>query len=111
MYSYTSGGLPVKKRMDLYRSVNTLTMDSAYTYDNEGKMTGITYPWGSPKGVHLRCDGTFAVVRGGVGLGDVRVGRAVQRGRATHVAELRHRDESVGGERERAAAVHRNAPM
>lgn len=50
MYSYTNAGLATKKRLDVYRGVNTATLDSNYSYDNEGKMTGLQYPaGGSPK--------------------------------------------------------------
>ena len=44
MYSYTSAGLPTKKRLDLTRGVNTVTMDTSNTFNNEGQLTNITYP-------------------------------------------------------------------
>jgi len=44
MYSYTSAGLPTKKRLDLTRGVNTVTMDTSNTFNNEGQLTNFTYP-------------------------------------------------------------------
>jgi YD repeat-containing protein len=44
MYSYSSAGLPTKKRLDLTRGVNTVTMDTSNTYNNEGQLTNFTYP-------------------------------------------------------------------
>ncbi len=51
MYSYTQPGEVTKKRLRLSRSVQSHTitgdLDAAYSYDNEGKMTSVTYPQSS----------------------------------------------------------------
>jgi RHS repeat-associated protein len=51
MYSYTQPGEVTKKRLRLSRSVQSHTVtgdvDAQYSYDNEGKMTSVTYPQSS----------------------------------------------------------------
>ena len=51
MYSYTQPGQVIKKRLRLSRSVQSHTisgdLDAQYSYDNEGKMTSVTYPQSS----------------------------------------------------------------
>ena len=48
MYSYTQPGERAAKKFRVARLVNstvvTADLDSSYTYDNEGRMTGLTYP-------------------------------------------------------------------
>jgi len=45
MYSYNSAGAPVSKRLRVSRvGLTNLDMDSQYTYDNEGRNTGVQYP-------------------------------------------------------------------
>jgi YD repeat-containing protein len=48
MYSYTQPGEVTKKRLRLSRSVQSHTitgdLDATYQYDNEGRMTSVTYP-------------------------------------------------------------------
>ena len=48
MYGYTQPGQVTKKRLRLSRSVQSHTitgdLDAQYSYDNEGKMTSVTYP-------------------------------------------------------------------
>ena len=36
--------MPTKKRLDLTRGVNTVTMDTSNTFNNEGQLTNFTYP-------------------------------------------------------------------
>jgi RHS repeat-associated protein len=51
MYSYAQPGKLTKKRLRLSRSVQSHTitgdLDAQYSYDNEGKMTSVTYPQSS----------------------------------------------------------------
>ncbi len=51
MYSYTQPGEVTNKRLRLSRSVQSHTitgdLDASYSYDNEGKMTSVTYPQSS----------------------------------------------------------------
>src|SRR6202171_3877010 len=51
MYSYTQPGKVTKKRLRLSRSVQSHTitgdLDAQYSYDNEGRMTSVTYPQSS----------------------------------------------------------------
>src|SRR6202171_3728324 len=51
MYSYTQPGKVTKKRLRLSRSVQSPTipgdLDAQYSYDNEGRMTSVTYPQSS----------------------------------------------------------------
>src|SRR5260370_14693089 len=44
MYSYTVGGLANKKRLGITRSTWSQNLDALYNYDNEGRMTSMTYP-------------------------------------------------------------------
>ncbi len=44
MYSYTVGGLVTKKRLGITRSTWSQNLDALYNYDNEGRMTSMTYP-------------------------------------------------------------------
>ena len=48
MYSYTQPGEIATKRLRLNRTVQshpfTIDLDASYSYDNEGKMTSVTYP-------------------------------------------------------------------
>jgi RHS repeat-associated protein len=52
MYSYTQAGLPAAKRLQVNEVVyhgaphytQTANLDSTYTYNNEGKITAMTYP-------------------------------------------------------------------
>ncbi len=47
MYSYTRAGLTTKKRLRVTADqapANPRDLDAVYTYDNEGKMTAVTYP-------------------------------------------------------------------
>src|SRR6202023_1773971 len=48
MYSYTQPGQIATKRLRLSRTVQGQTkngdLDAQYSYDNEGKMTSVTYP-------------------------------------------------------------------
>jgi len=44
MFSYTSAGLTTHKRLDVSRGVNTATLASDFTYDDEGKLVTYTYP-------------------------------------------------------------------
>ena len=57
MYSYNPAGAPLKKRLQVTRTipspypgfpynttVSTVTLDSSYAYDNEGRMTNQQYP-------------------------------------------------------------------
>jgi RHS repeat-associated protein len=46
MYSYSSGGLSLKKKLGVSRGVNEPALEGVYTYDNEGKMTAQSYPLG-----------------------------------------------------------------
>jgi len=45
MYSYTPAGLKTKKRLRMaYGSLGTPDLDAVYAYDNEGRVTSLTYP-------------------------------------------------------------------
>src|SRR5712692_243036 len=53
MYSYTQPGQPAKKRLQVTETLpygqgqsiaRTVNLDATQTYDNEGKMTSVTYP-------------------------------------------------------------------
>ncbi len=46
MYSYTPGGLPTKKKLQLIYepSWQTAELEGAWAYDNEGRPTTVTYP-------------------------------------------------------------------
>ena len=44
MYTYTVGGRALKKRMRLNAGGADTDVESSYGYDNEGRMSGITYP-------------------------------------------------------------------
>ena len=48
MYDYNSAGQPVGKRLRSTRwvpyTITSYNLDSAYTYDNEGRMTATQYP-------------------------------------------------------------------
>jgi RHS repeat-associated protein len=60
MYSYTQGGLVAAKRLQINETVNvghgntnvSANLDVAYTYNNEGGMTSVTYPTTNPGGVN-----------------------------------------------------------
>jgi RHS repeat-associated protein len=51
MYSYTQPGEITAKRLRMYRTVQshafTIDLDAQYSYDNEGRMTSVTYPQSS----------------------------------------------------------------
>jgi len=45
MYSYTASGLVAKKRLRvIWPGVITAVLEASYSHDNEGRVTGITYP-------------------------------------------------------------------
>ena len=46
MVSYTGGGRVTGQRMRLNRGNNNADLNAAYSWDNEGKLTGFTYPNG-----------------------------------------------------------------
>jgi RHS repeat-associated protein len=44
MYSYTQGGLKTKKRLWVFITTGYVPLDGVWTYDNEGRMTSVSYP-------------------------------------------------------------------
>jgi len=48
MYSYTASGRITQKRLRVNRGNGNVDLDLGYSYDDEGRVTGISYPNGGP---------------------------------------------------------------